>query len=100
MVISNVIEGSPADRDGLSVKDEIVAMDGIRADSESWEKRIGEARSEDRIVFTLFRQGILREVPVTLSRRPNVSCVIRPLKTASALQKRTHESWLKAPWRR
>ncbi len=98
LTIAGVVEGSPAWKAGLSAKDEIAALDGQKANPDEWEKRLEEHAPGDRLRFTLFRGGFLREVSVILGRRENVTWVIRKVKKPSASQKSTYEGWLGAKW--
>jgi predicted metalloprotease with PDZ domain len=96
--VASVVEGSPGDRAGLSAKDELLAMDGQKVNPEDWEKRLDERRPGDRVRFTIFRNGFLRELPVTLGRKENVTWAIRRVKTPTALQRRIYEGWLGVAW--
>ncbi len=96
--IASVVEGSPADRAGLSAKDELLALDGMKINADEWDKRIDERAPGDRVRFSLFRSGFLREVELTLGRKENVTWTIRKQKSPSPLQKRTYEGWLWAKW--
>ncbi len=98
LVVSSVVEGSPADRAGLSVRDELVALDGARVNPDQWEQRLGDRKPGDRVRVAVFRAGYLREIPVKLGRRENVAFVIRKVKEPTPLQKRVYESWLGHRW--
>ncbi len=95
--ISGVIEGSPADRAGLSAKDELVALDGARVTPEEWEKRLDEYEPGDRVRLTIFRSGYLRDFTARLGRKENASWVIRAMGESTPLQRQIYEGWL---WRR
>jgi predicted metalloprotease with PDZ domain len=96
--VAGVIEGSPADRAGLSAKDELVAMDGMKINPDEWEKRIDERDPGDRLRLTVFRSGFLREMTVALGRQENVTWTIRKQKSATAAQKKVYEGWLGSRW--
>jgi predicted metalloprotease with PDZ domain len=100
LAISAVVEGSPADRAGLSVRDELVALDGARVLPDEWEKRLEECDPGDRLRLTVFRAGYLREFTVTLGRKENVSWVVRKAKRPAPLQKKIYQGWLWAPWKK
>jgi predicted metalloprotease with PDZ domain len=100
LAISAVVEGSPADRAGLSVRDELVALDGARVLPEEWEKRLEECDPGDRLRLTVFRAGYLREFTVTLGRKENVSWVVRKAKRPAPLQKKIYRGWLWCPWKK
>jgi predicted metalloprotease with PDZ domain len=98
LTVSGVVEGSPASRGGLSVRDEIAAIDGQRVGPDEWEKRLEEYEPGDRVRFAVFRAGFLKEVPVVLGRKENVTWVIRKLKKPAPEQRALYESWLGARW--
>lgn len=97
MAVSAVVEGGPAWKAGLSVKDEIVALDGLKA-GEDLERRLDEASPGDRVRLALFRSGVLRELEVVLGRRDAGTRALRRVKSPTALQKRIYEGWLGHPW--
>jgi predicted metalloprotease with PDZ domain len=96
--IAGVVEGSPAWKAGLSPKDELVALDGQKVVPEEWEKRLDEREPGDRIRLSVFRSGFLREVPVVLGGKDNVTWAIRKLKRPTPAQKSAYASWLGVPW--
>lgn len=99
LAVTAVLEDSPADRAGLSVRDELLALDGAKIDPDGWEKRIEERGPGARVTLALFRRGRLQELELEIGRRPNVTYAIRKRKAATAAQKRTYESWLRAKWK-
>lgn len=98
LVVANVVEDSPAWKAGLSPKDEVIALDGHKLPAEEFERRLEEYEPGDRIRLTLFRSGALREIPLVLGAKENVTWVIRRSKSPTAIQKRIYESWLGTPW--
>jgi predicted metalloprotease with PDZ domain len=98
LAVASVIEGSPAWKGGLSARDELVAMDGAKVNPDDWEKRIEDREPGDRMRFTVFRSGFLKEVEVRLGEKENVSWVLRRVKRPTASQKAVYESWLGARW--
>jgi len=100
VVVTSVIEGSPADRGGLAPRDELVAIDGARVEPEGWEKRIEERSPGHRARLALFRRGFLRELEIEISSRPNVATTLRRRKQPTPAQRREYESWIGSPWPR
>jgi predicted metalloprotease with PDZ domain len=96
--VASVIEDSPAWRAGLSPKDEIVALDGAKINPDEWEKRIDEREPGERLAVTVFRSGFLKELPVVLGRKENVTWTIRRLEKPTASQKSVYEGWLWSKW--
>ena len=98
LTVANVVEDSPAWKAGLSPKDEIIALDGLKLPADEFERRLDEYEPGDRIRFTLFRSGALRDLALVLGAKENVTWVIRKTKSPTAIQKRIYESWLGNPW--
>ena len=96
--IANVVEGAPAWKAGLSAKDEVIAIDGVKLPADDFERRLEEYDPGDRAKFTIFRSGYLREIPVTFGAKENVTWAIRRVKAPSALQKKIYEGWLWNKW--
>jgi len=98
LTVASVVENSPAWKAGLSPKDEIIALDGLKLPAEEFERRLDEYEPGDRVRVTLFRSGSLREISLALGAKENVTWVIRRAKSPTAIQKRIYESWLGNPW--
>ncbi len=96
--VASVVEGSPAWKSGLSAKDEIIALDGAKLVADDFEKRLDEYDPGDKVRFTVFRSGFLREIPVTLGAKDNVTWVLRKVKSPTPAQKRVYEGWLWSKW--
>jgi predicted metalloprotease with PDZ domain len=96
--IANVVEDAPAWKAGLSAKDEVIAIDGIKLTADDFERRLDEYDPGDRATFAIFRSGNLREIPVTFGAKENVTWVIRRVKAPSALQRKIYEGWLWNKW--
>lgn len=96
--VSTVTEGAPAWKAGLSPKDELIAMDGVKLIAEDFEKRLDDHEPGERVRFTVFRSGFLRDVVVTLGAKDNVTWTIRKVKSPTVPQKRIFEGWLWSRW--
>jgi predicted metalloprotease with PDZ domain len=96
--LASVVEDGPAWKAGLSAKDEVIAIDGMKLTAEDFERRLDEYEPGDRARLTIFRSGILREIPLTLGAKENVTWAIRRVKAPSALQKKIYEGWLWNRW--
>jgi predicted metalloprotease with PDZ domain len=66
LVVSYVLEDSPAWESGLNADDEIVAVDGLRATSSSLVDRIADRMPGESVKLVVFRRDTLREIPVKL----------------------------------
>jgi predicted metalloprotease with PDZ domain len=65
LAVASVLAGSPAAAAGIYAGDELVAVDGWRADEKGWRARANERGPGERIVLTVFRRDRLLEIPVT-----------------------------------
>jgi predicted metalloprotease with PDZ domain len=99
-LVASVVEGGPAWNAGVSPKDEILALDGLRVGADDLEKRIDERRPGGRVRLSLFRSGALREIPVVLGSKANAVRVLRRRKDAGSAERRLYEGWLGVPFRR
>lgn len=95
--ITRVTEGSPAWNEGLNVRDELVAIDGFRVTSANPDY-LREKIPGDRIVCTVSRNGILRDVHVTVGFKPVEIDGLSQVEAPSVQQKLVFEKWLQNPW--
>lgn len=71
-VVTEVVNGSPADRAGIQAEDWIIAVDGEALDEQnSLERLIRRYRPGDSVVITLWRRGRERTVRVELGEHPD-----------------------------
>jgi predicted metalloprotease with PDZ domain len=99
LAVTTVRSGSPAERAGLCARDEILALDGSRAEAESWEKRLEDLKPGRRARLTVLRSGRLREIEIVPELRDATVLKIVPLPKTGALQKAIHKSWVGRPWK-
>ncbi|MCF7808178.1 MAG: PDZ domain-containing protein [Candidatus Marinimicrobia bacterium] len=97
VMITNVLEDSPAWDAGLSVHDELVAIDGFRVKS-SKPDYMREKTPGDRIVCTVSRKGMLRDIHVTVGFRPVEIKSLSQIEDPDDKQKLVFESWLDNSW--
>jgi predicted metalloprotease with PDZ domain len=94
LMITSVLSGTAAYEQGLNAKDEIVAIDGMRATKETLETVIAAKRPGDRVQLTVFRFDDLRTFDIRLGGHIDAPYRIVPLAQATAPQKRIYQSWL------
>ena len=97
-LVSGVLAGSPAQRAGLHAGDELLALGGHKVDHESWEKRLEERRSGERVELTFFRGSRLRRCRAAVGSRKVGGSSIEKLPAANAAQRAIYSSWMGAPW--
>lgn len=94
--VTNVLDGSPADRAGISAGDLIIAIDGERTDGRRWEMVIGMKRAGEKMDVAYFRGARLLTTTVQIADRDMRPLKLEPLEEATAAQKRAREKWLSA----
>ena len=67
-IVSFVAAESPAAIAGIDAKDELLAIDGIRADAKNLDERLKDYQANDTIQVTVFHQDELKTLPVTLTQ--------------------------------
>jgi predicted metalloprotease with PDZ domain len=94
--VTGVFDGSPAQRAGLSVGDELIAIDGFRATSDGELRSLLMPRKNDESVrVTLFRRHRLVETTVQLAHMPPTRYEIATVAEATVSQAPAHyQAWL------
>src|SRR5437764_8586571 len=95
LTVTAVTEGSPAQSSGLAAGDELVALDGFRADLKS---RLARSQPAQTVRLSLFRMDELLEVPVQLVAPPLDTVTFLPDREAAPAQLALREKWLGAAW--
>lgn len=93
VLITSVLKNTPAYTAGLNVNDEIIAIDNYRVDDLT--KALSFKKTGDKINVTVSRDGILRNIEVTLVKNANVKYKIEKQATMSAEQEAAFKKWLK-----
>ena len=91
--ISNVLEGSLAEKEGLSGEDEIIAIDGHKADFESAESKLTELKPGETVKITVFHNNIMKEVTLW-QNTDTLSYRVEKISNANDLQKSIFKKWL------
>ena len=95
LMVSRVLEGSPAYEQGLNTGDQIVAFDNMRVNKDSFEARLAEKRPGQLANLTIFRFDDLSSLPIKLGGLSNAIYRIVPLQNQTEEQRRIYRSWLK-----
>ena len=91
--VSHVFSGSPAMAAGLYPGDELVAVDGWRADDKAWRHRIAERKPGDSIAFHVLRRDRLVDLTLVAAEPPKDTAWFEADANAPAEAKRVLESW-------
>jgi predicted metalloprotease with PDZ domain len=98
MVITR-LAGSPAEKMGLSVNDEIVGIDGLRLGLERLCFYIPHREPGTKIQLLVARNGMLTERAGELGEKPPLEHRIIPLSKPTDEQKLLFENWLLETWK-
>ncbi len=94
-IISTVEPDSPAALAGLSIQDEILAMDGTRVTPRSLPAILAARKPGDRIEVLYARRGHTGETEVTLGKKSEPAFRITPIAEPTPKQKALLDAWLK-----
>ena len=94
-----VIEGSPAQKAGLSPGDEILAVDGTRVQYDTLSDALKRYAPGETATITLFRRAKLRTVEVEFGKAPPEKWLIKPREGVTAEQRGIATQWLGANWK-
>jgi predicted metalloprotease with PDZ domain len=94
LMVRRVYSGTAAYDQGLNAGDQIVALDGMRVNQQSFAARMGEKRPGDTITLTLFRDDDLRVLAIKLGRRPATDYRLLPVKQPTPEQTQRLRAWL------
>jgi len=97
IMITSVVENSPAWDAGLNVHDELVAIDGFRVKSAKPDY-FREKVPGDRIICTVSRNGILEDLHLTVGFKPTEISEIIQVDEPTDSQKIVFEKWLGLHW--
>jgi predicted metalloprotease with PDZ domain len=90
--ITQLYKGGPAYHFGLNVGDEIVKVNSLNF--EGIEKLLANKKPNDTILFTIKRDGIERNISVTIAQSPIQNFILTPNSTLTESQSNLRKSWL------
>ena len=96
LIINSVEWNSSAYHAGLSAQDEILEIDGVKANAEVFRALPKNKQPGEKVKLRLSYRGEEREIEVTLGQKTERSFRITPIKNPSSLQNAILKSWLKA----
>jgi len=91
--IVSVEKNSPAWQAGLTIKDVIVAVDGLRMKDKDLSVRLKNFKPQDRLSITFFRRDELVTRMIILGEKPKNKLKIVPMKNASKTQQAFFKQW-------
>lgn len=96
LTISTLRVGTPAYEQGLNTGDQILAVDGVRANQQLLNSYIAEKKPGDKIKLTVFRLDELRDIEITLGGQAPEQYRFAVAPNATDEQKRLYQGWLGA----
>ncbi len=93
LMVRSIPSDTPAYAQGLNTSDQIVAIDGIRANLTFLQSYLADKKPNDKVKFTIFRFDELRVIEITLGGRAPQTYKISTLKDASDDQKMIYKGW-------
>lgn len=94
LTVRSLPVGTPAYEYGLNTGDQIVAVDGNRANQSFLTNYLGEKKPGDKVRFTVFRFDTLRDFQVTLGGRGRVNYSITAVENPTDAQKQIYQKYL------
>lgn len=95
LTVSSVVRGGTAWNDGISVNDEIIAVNGNRiVDAVALDKLISSKQVGEKVTILLSRDGLVRTLAVALKKENKAKFRIEASKDASAQQFAVRKKWL------
>lgn len=100
IIVSNVARNTSAWFGGINVNDEIISINGYRispgADNGANEIEvfISSAKVGEKLEIQVVRDGLVKDIEVTLLKNPSVKFKIMPSENATAMQLKIRKKWL------
>ena len=94
LVVRRVYSNSAGYEQGLNAGDQIVALDGMRVNQQSFMARLAEKRPGDAVTLTIFRDDDLRTLPLKLGGRVFTDYRILPVRQPTPEQQRHYRAWI------
>jgi len=93
--VTNVEWDSPASRAGLSIGDEVIALDGARTGPQSLDEILAGLKTGPAVKVLISRRGAVREMEAVLGKKTSRSFAIAPLSEPTPLQAAILADWIK-----
>lgn len=97
IMVTNVVRGGAAWNDGINVNDELIAINGARISdnrTNDLERVLASGKVGEKVKVTLVRDGVMKDIDVTLMKNSLVKFKIVPLDDATAQQLQIRNKWL------
>ncbi len=94
LIVRNVLRGSPSDRAGMNVDDELIALDGYRLSLDTWPGHLEMFEPEQELELLVARRGKVVPLKITLGKKPPHNWELAVDPAASNEAKGRLERWL------
>jgi predicted metalloprotease with PDZ domain len=92
--VTALLPGSPAERSGIELNDEIVALNGYRIRSTELSDRIASMSAGEKAELTVFRNDKLKTIAAVLEPMSTHGYIVKKSPESTPLQKSIFEQWL------
>ncbi len=96
LMITSIPAGTPAYEQGLNTGDQILTVNGNRANQAFLQNTVADKKPGEKIRLTIFRLDEIRNIEITLGSKVPVAYRLAPVKNPGDDQKRLYQNWLKA----
>jgi len=98
LTITRIVRDSPAWNYGLNVKDEIIAINGLRVNKSDFAAALNRFAPGDNLRFTVVRNDWLRDIDVILTESSEEEYFLFQIEEPTELQKTIYESYFMSDW--
>lgn len=96
LTVRMIIANTPAFEQGLNTGDQLIAIDGYRANQTFMQSYLTDKKAGDKIKLTVFRFDRLREITITLRKNTRTDYAFSPLPDPTEVQKKLYHDYLNA----
>ncbi len=96
--ISNIVPGSPAERAGFEINDEIISLNGYRVRTAEITERVAAMTAGDEVTFLVYRNDKVKQITFSLELYGNPSYIVAKVAAPTELQRSIYEQWLGERW--
>lgn len=97
-VIVDILQDSLAEKAGFKSGDEIIAVEGVKADFSAADKSLKELNPCEKFKLTFFRNNELKNITLTFDNSLVTKYKINMVSNPTYLQKSIFEGWLGVKW--
>lgn len=94
LLVDAVLRGQPAWHAGVSVGDELIALDGYRLGPRNWRQRLALYTAGDQVTLLVARRDVLRSLTVELAPEPRDTWALEVAPDTTPAQTRRRKAWL------